>query len=111
MKKLLFIVFSFISVGCTTTSLESQDPIYAGETTKSAEQVNKCLAPKWIELRASSNSIPTGTGYKLVSSDDIFGALSVAVINEKGGGGSTVKVYAASKGTNDPWGNAARQCM
>ncbi|EMM5415358.1 hypothetical protein RVW32_000812 [Citrobacter amalonaticus] len=111
MKKLAFTLFIFLLSGCSTTGLEQDDPIYSGHSTKSPDELNKCIAPKWVALKASSTSIPTDNGYQISSSDDWFGAVSLVKIEKSASGGSTVKVYALSKGWNDPWGNAARSCM
>lgn len=110
MKK-LFLVLVIGLAGCSVNSLESQKPILSEHTSKSADQVNRCLAPKWVELRSSSSSIPTESGYKITASDDIFGALSVVNIDESEAGGSDVKVYAVAKGWNDHWATAARSCL
>lgn len=111
MKKLILAVLILGNVGCSVNSLESQTPIYSGHTQKDIDVMNRCLAPKWIELRSSSSSIPTETGYKITASDDIFGALSIATIDKSSSGGSDVKVFAVAKGWNDHWATAARSCM
>jgi hypothetical protein len=111
MKKILIAVLAFSLFGCMTSSLESQKPIFSAHSNKNAEAINRCLAPKWVELKPSSTSIPTETGYKITASDDIFGALAVTNIVSADAGGSDVSVYAVSKGWNDHWGSAARSCM
>lgn len=111
MKKLLISLCLVGLAGCSTTGLESGEPIFAGHSLKSPDEINKCLAPKWVVLKASSTSIPTENGYQISSSDDWFGAVSLVKIEKATGGGSNVKVYALSKGWNDPWGNAARTCI
>ncbi|EFH3743344.1 hypothetical protein F9470_22365 [Escherichia coli] len=110
MKK-LFLVLVIGLAGCSVNSLESQKPILSEHTAKNVDQVNRCLAPKWVELRSSSSSIPTESGYKITASDDIFGALSVVNIDKSEAGGSDVKVYAVAKGWNDHWATAARSCL
>lgn len=110
MKNLLFTLVIALA-GCSVNSLESQKPIFSEHTSKSTDQVNKCLAPKWVELRSSSSSIPTESGYKITASDDIFGALSVVNIDKSQNGGSDIKVYAVAKGWNDHWAMAARSCL
>ncbi len=115
MKKLnskasiIFLAFSLS--GCMASSLESQAPIYSGHSNKSVDATNRCLAPKWVELRSSATSIPTESGYKLIASDDIFGALSIAKIDTNPAGGSDVTVYAVARGFNDHWATAARSCI
>lgn len=110
--KNLFLCLSILGVtGCSVTSLESQKPIFSEHTTKTVDEVNRCLAPKWVEMRSSSSSIPTETGYKITASDDIFGALSVVNIDKSANGGSDVKVFAVAKGWNDHWAAAARSCL
>nr|WP_154325027.1 hypothetical protein [Pantoea sp. 201603H] len=111
MKKILIALCMIGMVGCMASSLENQKPIYAGHTQKDVDAVNRCLSPKWVELRPSSSSIPTETGYKITASDDIFGALAIAKVDKSGTGGSDVAVYAVAKGWNDHWGSAARSCM
>ncbi|EOI1327360.1 TPA: hypothetical protein ACIJOS_001847 [Citrobacter koseri] len=111
MKKICMALFVIGAVGCSVSSLESQGPIFSEHTTKTVDEVNRCLAPKWVELRSSSTSIPTESGYKITASDDIFGALSVVNIDKSPNGGSDVKVYAVAKGWNDHWASAARSCM
>ena len=111
MNKAVLFFSAFLLSGCMVSSLESQKPIYSGHSTKSADEINKCLAPKWIELRPSSSSIPTEFGYKIISSDDLLGTVSVVKIETNKSGGSDVNVYAISKGWNDPWGSAARSCI
>ena len=111
MKTKFSIVLCLALTACSTSSLESKVPVFSGYTQKDIDSVNRCLAPKWVELRSSSSSIPTETGYKIIASDDIFGAISTATVDKSKNGGSDVKVYALSKGWNDPWGNAARSCL
>lgn len=111
MKKLLMVLAIVGLAGCSTTGLEGGEPIFTGYSSKSPEAMNKCLAPKWVALKASSTSIPTENGYQISSSDDWFGAVSLVKIETATGGGSNIKVYALSKGWNDPWGNAARTCI
>lgn len=111
MNKLILTFFIIGLAGCSVSSLENQKPIFSEHTTKSVDQVNRCLAPKWVELRSSSSSVPTETGYKITASDDIFGALSVVNIDKSENGGSDVKVYAVAKGLNDHWATAARSCL
>jgi hypothetical protein len=69
------------------------------------------LAPKWQDLHPQATSIETESGYRISAADDLFGVLSMALIQKSLNGGSDVKVYAASKGIGDPWGNAARSCI
>lgn len=96
---------------CSSASLESQQPVFSGHTQKDIDMVNRCLAPKWVELRPSSSSIPTETGYKITATDDMFGALSIVTIDKSKSGGSDVKVFAVARGWNDHWATAARMCM
>jgi len=110
MKK-IFLALIFGLAGCSVSSLESQKPILSEHSAKNVDQVNRCLTPKWVELRSSSTSIPTESGYKITASDDIFGALSVVNIDKSINGGSDIKVYAVAKGWNDHWANAARSCI
>ncbi|WP_284973961.1 hypothetical protein [Atlantibacter hermannii] len=110
--KYLFLITTVIALsGCMASSLESQRPIFSAHSNKDVDTLNRCLAPKWVELRSSSTSIPTERGYKIIASDDIFGALSIAHIEKAVQGGSDVKVYAVAKGWNDHWGTAARSCI
>lgn len=111
MNKIFVALTCFSLAGCMASSLESQSPIFSGHSEKSADALNRCIAPKWIELRSSSTSIPTETGYKIIASDDIFGALSIVKVDESATGGSDVKVYAVARGINDHWATAARACM
>ncbi|WP_312581160.1 hypothetical protein [Atlantibacter hermannii] len=111
MKFLLLITAVTALSGCMASSLESQRPIFAAHSSKDVDTLNRCLAPKWVELRSSSTSIPTVGGYKIIASDDIFGALSIVHIDKAAQGGSDVKVYAVAKGWNDHWGSAARSCI
>lgn len=111
MKKLL-ISFALVGLaGCSTTGLEERQPIYIGHSSKSPETMNKCLAPKWVALKTTSTSVPTDTGYQISSSDEWMGAVSLVKIDKTEDGGSDLKVYALSKGWNDPWGKAARSCF
>lgn len=110
MKKILLVLAVGLA-GCSVNSLESQKPIFSQYTSKSPDQVNRCLAPKWLELRSSSSSIPTESGYKITASDDIFGALSIVNIDKAEKGGSDVKVFAVARGWNDHWATAARSCL
>lgn len=111
MKNILLIFTIMTLSGCMASSLESQQPIYSAHSSKNVDVINRCLAPKWVELRSSSTSIPTESGYKIVASDDIFGALSIVHINKAPQGGSDINVYAVAKGWNDHWGSAARACI
>ncbi|MGS7331858.1 hypothetical protein ACSJLL_19345 [Enterobacter kobei] len=111
MKKIILSIFIFLQMGCSVSSLEEQKPILSEHSTKTVDELNRCLAPKWVELRSSSSSIPTESGYKITASDDIFGALSVVNIDKSEAGGSDVKVYAVAKGWNDHWATAARSCL
>jgi len=97
--------------GCAVSSLESQKPIFTAHSLKTADALNRCVAPKWIELRSTSSSIPTESGYKIIASDDIFGALSVVNINESANGGSDIEVFAVARGFNDHWEKAASSCI
>jgi hypothetical protein len=109
MKK-LFLVLVISLAGCSVNSSNPKSLFFRAHF-KGADQVNRCLAPKWVELRSSSSSIPTESGYKITASDDIFGALSVVNIDKSEAGGSDVKVYAVAKGWNDHWATAARSCL
>lgn len=111
MKKLLIAFCVLVISGCMASSLESQNPIYTGHSNKDIDVLNRCLAPKWVELKPSSSSIPTETGYKITASDDMFGALAIAKIDKDTSGGSIVSVYAVAKGWNDHWSTAAKSCM
>ena len=111
MKKITLLILIVGLIGCSVSSLEKQKPILSEHTTKTIDEVNRCLAQKWVELRSSSSSIPTESGYKITASDDIFGALSVVNIDKSINGGSDVKVFAVAKGWNDHWANAARNCL
>jgi hypothetical protein len=111
MKKIISFVFLFGLYGCSASSLQNGEPIYSGHSTKTAAQVNKCLSPKWQDLHPQATSIETESGYRISAADDLFGVLSMALIQKSLNGGSDVKVYAASKGIGDPWGNAARSCI
>ena len=111
MNKIILPVIFLSLVGCSVTSLEKKEPILSAHSKKSADEVNRCLAPKWVELRSSSSSIPTESGYKITASDDIFGALSIVNIDKAEKGGSDVKVFAVAKGWNDHWATAARSCL
>lgn len=111
MKKTALILSVLLLSGCMVSSLESQEPIYSGHSKKSVNEINKCLAPKWVELRPSSSIIPTESGYKIIASDDLLGTVSIAKIEADENDSSNVIVYAISKGWNDPWGNAARSCI
>ena len=111
MKKIILPIFIFLLMGCSVSSLEEQKPILSEHSTKTVDEVNRCLAPKWVELRSSSSSIHTESGYKITASDDIFGALSVVNIDKSATGGSDIKVYAVAKGWNDHWATPARSCL
>lgn len=111
MEKMMLQIFIFLLMGCSVSSLEEQKPILSEHSTKTVDEVNRCLAPKWVELRSSSSSITTESGYKITASDDIFGALSVVNIDKSEAGGSDVKVYAVAKGWSDHWATAARSCL
>lgn len=111
MKNLLIIFSLLLLAGCSTTGLEKDEPIYKGHSNKTPDELNKCLAPKWVALKPSSSSVPTDNGYQITSSDEWFGAISLVKIERSLDRGTDVKVYALSKGWNDPWGNAARSCM
>lgn len=111
MKTYLSIAVCLVLTACSTASLESQSPVFSGHTARDIDSVNRCLAPKWVELRPSSSSIPTENGFKITASDDIFGALSIATIDKSKNGGSDVKVFAVARGWNDHWATAARSCL
>ncbi|MCZ7836030.1 hypothetical protein [Atlantibacter hermannii] len=111
MRNFLLALLALGLTGCSTSSLEKDSPIFAGHSSKSPDEFNKCLAPKWVALKASSASIPTSTGFQISSSDEWFGAVSLVKIDKASDGGSNIKVYALSKGWNDPWGSAARSCL
>ena len=59
MKKIILPIFIFLLMGCSVSALEEQKPILSEHSTKTVDEVNRCLAPKWVELRSSSSSIPT----------------------------------------------------
>ncbi|WHP32844.1 hypothetical protein QMG90_08070 [Trabulsiella odontotermitis] len=111
MKQAIFIFLLFGLFGCSASSLQQDEPIYSGHSSKKASDVNKCLAPKWQELHPQATSIETESGYRISAADDLFGVLSMAVIQDNVKGGSDIKVFAASKGIGDPWGSAARSCI
>ncbi|GAB50108.1 hypothetical protein [Atlantibacter hermannii] len=111
MKKSIIFISLFSLLGCSASSLQKGAPIYSGHSTKNAAQLNKCLSPKWQNLHPQATSIETESGYRISAADDLFGMLSMALIQENANGGSDVTVYAASKGIGDPWGSAARSCI
>ncbi|RAY75228.1 hypothetical protein [Enterobacter roggenkampii] len=111
MKKTFALVLSLILLGCSASSLQNGEPVFSGHSSKTASQVNKCLAPKWQDLHPQANSIETEQGYKISAADDLFGVLSIAIINNDGSGGANINVYAASKGIGNPWGNTAKSCI
>lgn len=111
MKKAILFVSLLGLFGCSASSLQEGDPIYTGHSSKSTAQYNKCLSPKWQDLHPQATSIETETGYRISAADDLFGVLSMAVIQGDDKGGSDVKVYAASRGIGDPWSKAARSCL
>ena len=111
MKSLLLVLSCVFLSSCSTSDLESEKPIFSGHTMKTPESYNKCLAPKWVALKASSTSVPTENGYQISSSDDWMGAVSLVKIDKANDGGSHVSVYVLSKGWGDPWGSAAKECM
>lgn len=111
MKKIVLGIIAVGLVGCSSSSLQKQDPIFIGHSEKTPSQINKCLAPKWQDLHPQATSIETEYGYKISASDDLFGVLSMALLNKDSNNGTDIKVYAASKGIGDPWGSAARACL
>ena len=111
MKKIIVLFSALALAGCMADSLETQIPIYEGHSTKSTDQLNRCITPKWQELKPTTNSAPTETGYRVLSSEDLFGALAIARIDTSNNGGSDVKVYAVARGFNDHWATAVRSCM
>lgn len=111
MKRAILFISLIGLFGCSASSLQEGTPIYSGHSAKSASQLNKCLSPKWQNLHPQATSIETEVGYKISAADDLFGVLSMAIIQENPKGGTDVKVYAASKGIGDPWGKAARSCI
>ncbi|EMO1985097.1 TPA: hypothetical protein R4041_005460 [Citrobacter freundii] len=111
MKKTILFVSLLGLFGCSASSLQKGEPVFSGHSSKSPHQINKCLAPKWQDLHPQANSIETETGYKISASDDLFGVLSMALIDNDNAGGSYVNVYAANKGIGNPWGNAAKSCL
>ena len=104
MKKAILFVSLLGLFGCSASSLQEGEPIYTGHSSKSAAQFSKCLSPKWQDLHPQATSIET-------DADDLFGVLSMAIIQGDDKGGSNVKVYAASRGIGDPWSKAARSCL
>lgn len=111
MKKVILVLSMLGLFGCSASSLQEGTPIYSGHSSKTPAQINKCLSPKWQDLHPQATSIETETGYRISAADDLFGVLSMAIIQGNTDGGSDVKVYAASKGIGDPWGKAARSCI
>ena len=111
MKKNILLISLLGLFGCSESSLQEGQPIYSGHTSKSAAQLNKCMSPKWQELHPQATSIETETGYRISAADDLFGVLSMAIIQDDSEGGADVKVYAANKGIGDPWGKIARSCI
>lgn len=111
MKKIILLISLLGLFGCSAASLQEGQPIYSGHTAKSAAQLNKCMSPKWQDLHPQATSIETETGYRISAADDLFGVLSMAIIQDSSQGGADVKVYVASKGIGDPWGKIARSCI
>lgn len=111
MKRTIIALLAVSLSGCSASSLQKDEPIYDGHSSKDAKQLDKCLAPKWQELHPQATSIETETGYRISAADDLFGTLSMANINDNPSGGADVKVYAVSKGIGDPWGKATRSCL
>lgn len=111
MKKIVYLALIIGLTGCMASSLENQEPIYSGTSEKSAEQLNRCIAPKWQDLKPSTTSVPTESGYRVLSSEDIFGAVAIARIEPNSNSGSEVKVYAVARGWNDHWATSVRSCM
>lgn len=111
MKKIVSLVILFGLAGCSASSLQKGEPVFSGHSSKSVSQINKCLSPKWQDLHPQANSIETEEGYRISAADDLFGTLSIALINKNPSGGTDVSVYAASKGIGNPWGRAAQSCL
>lgn len=111
MKKNILLISLLGLFGCSASSLQEGQPIYSGHTSKSAAQLNKCMSPKWQELHPQATSIETETGYRISAADDLFGVLSMAIIQDGSEGGADVKVYAANRGIGDPWSKIARSCI
>lgn len=112
MKKMAFMAVAvWMLSGCMTSNLAAQEPIYAGHSKKSPQKYTQCLGPKWQELHPSTKMVETETGYQLLASNDLFGAVALAKIDADGVGGTNIKLYAVSRGINDPWGKAGRSCL
>ena len=111
MKFYRLIGICLVLTACSASSLQESAPIYTGHSSKAPALVNKCLSPKWQDLHPQATSIETEAGYKISAADDLFGVLSMAIIQGNTNGGSDVKVYAASRGIGDPWSKAASSCL
>lgn len=105
---ILVLSSALILSGCMTNQLTKQDPILSANTKKTPQKYTQCLAPKWQELRPSTQMIETETGYQLVASDDFIGTMALAKIDSDGTGGANIKLYAITKGL---WGSAGSSCL
>lgn len=111
MRAIVLLSSFIILTGCMAGSLEAQKPIYSGHSNKNIDELNRCIAPKQLELNSSSTRILITNGYKVVASKGLLGILSIAKIESNLKGGSDVNVHAVARGGNEHWEMAARSCM
>ncbi|KFC88007.1 hypothetical protein [Hafnia alvei] len=108
----LFVALGMVAlVGCSSASLTEKKPIFQAHTTKTPDEVNRCLAPKMLEWTPATTSMQTEQGWLISSSADFVGTFMVTKINKSGDGGSDIVIYAVSKGSSDPFGSRARMCI
>lgn len=97
--------------GCTTSGLEKDQPSLAAQSEKSPQQFAKCLAPKWLDLNASTSSVETESGYKIAASAMYTGVVALAVI-DKASTGSSVRIFLPMDWAGaSRWKDTAKACI
>ncbi|EJM73108.1 hypothetical protein [Pseudomonas sp. GM60] len=111
MRKVIAALFMMALVGCTTAGLQEDAPAYSGVSSKTPQNLARCLSPKWQEFNSSTSSIETETGYKIAASAAFTGIVALAVIDENSTG-SSVRVFLPMDwaGTQG-WKDAAKTCI
>ena len=111
MRKAITILSLAALAGCTTSGLEKDKPVYAGESEKTPQQFARCLAPKWQDFNPSTSSVETESGYKIAASAMYTGVVALAIV-DKADSGSSVRIFLPMDwaGTSG-WKDAARACI
>ncbi len=111
MRTVAAALLMFALAGCTTAGLQQDAPSYSAVSSKTPQNLARCLSPKWQEFNSSTSSVETETGYKIAASAAFTGIVALAVVDGNANG-SSVRVFLPMDwaGTQG-WKDAAKACI